>query len=97
MTPLEQIEQDLGHQLMTLAAAGSLKAGDGSRLIGEARARAESLTLKERRSQLLKMVRRLYVEGCLVGDSVAREQNWQESARLVVAALEQLIGERKAG
>ena len=43
MTDLEQIERDLGHQLMTLAAAGTLKAGDGGRLIAEARARAETL------------------------------------------------------
>ena len=42
MTCLEQIERDLGHQLMTLAAAGMLEAGDGGRLIAEARARARN-------------------------------------------------------
>lgn len=78
MTDLEQIERDLGHQLMTLAAAGTLKAGDGGR------------------TQLLAMVRRLYVEGCLVGDSVDRERKWQESVRSVVVALGQVIEERKA-
>lgn len=96
MTDLEQIERDLGHQLMTLAAAGTLKAGDGGRLIAEAKARAETLALKERRTQLLAMVRRLYVEGCLVGDSVDRERKWQESVRSVVVALGQVIEERKA-
>lgn len=96
MTHLEQIERDLGRELMGLAAAGTLKAGDGGRLIAEARGRAETLALKERRSQLLAMVRRLYVEGCLVGDSEERERKWEESARGVVAALGQVIGERQA-
>ena len=54
------------------------------------------MALKERRTQLLAMVRRLYVEGCLVGDSVDRERKWQESVRSVVVALGQVIEERKA-
>lgn len=65
-------------------------------LIAEARSRAETLALNERRTQLLAMVRRLYVEGCLIGDSVDREQKWRESARGVVAALGQVVGERAA-
>lgn len=48
MTDLEQIERDLGHQLMTLASTGTLKAGDGGRLIAEARARAETLAMVRR-------------------------------------------------
>lgn len=97
MTYLEQIERDLGHQLMTLAAAGTLKAGDGGRLIAAARARAETLALRERRTQLPAMIRRLYVEGCLVGDSVDRKWTWKERARSVVAALRQVIWETKGG
>lgn len=67
-----------------------------SHLNAEAKARAEALALKERRMQLLAMVRRLYVAGCLVGDSVDRERKWRESARSVAAALGQVLGATKA-
>lgn len=65
-------------------------------LNAEAKARAGTLALKERRTQLLAIVRRLYVEGGLVGDSVDRERKWRESARSVVAALGQVLGATKA-
>ncbi len=94
MTPLEQIERDLGRRLMTQAALGTLKAGDGGRMIADAQKLAALNARGEARGLLIRELeqawRDLRFADAMVGHDEGRAASWREKARVALAKVDQL-------
>jgi hypothetical protein len=91
---LNDIERDLGRRLMTQAALGTLKAGDGGRMIADAQKLAALSARGEARGLLIKELeqawRDLRLADAMVGHDEGRAARWQDKARAALAKVDRL-------
>jgi hypothetical protein len=72
-TTLDDVHRTLGASLLALAERGELKAGDGSRLVAEAKERAAQARMIEARKELAAVMRKsamtVHAAGCVSGEA----------------------------
>lgn len=87
----EDVERHLGRTLLALAAGGSLKAGDGTKLIQEAdELRAKVMRNEFRRRLMLALEigwRELHAARCLGGEA---SEMWESTAKKHLATIAEL-------